>query len=116
MEGKKKKKLLRSHAGHEKPHGLRVHNNKKSHGQKKNKKWPTIIYFFPDDFGLIRSPVIQEKNSHIAKKRYTSRIVANVCFFFFFLAHFHFPASGQAVVTGVIPSPSPILAFIFYRA
>ena len=25
--------------------------------------------------------------------------------FFFFFAHFHFPASGQAVVTGVIPSP-----------
>ena len=26
-------------------------------------------------------------------------------FFFFFSAHFYFPASGQAVVTGVIPSP-----------
>ena len=30
-----------------------------------------------------------------------------ICFFFiyFFYAHFHFPASGQAVVTGIIPSP-----------
>ena len=33
--------------------------------------------------------------------------------FFFFLAHFHFPASGQAVVTGVIPSPPRFLPSIF---
>ena len=25
----------------------------------------------------------------------------------FFVSHFHFPASGQAVVTGVVPSPPP---------
>ena len=37
-------------------------------------------------------------------------------FFFFFFAHFYFPASGQAVVTGVVPSPLPVLAFNFYRA
>ena len=37
-------------------------------------------------------------------------------FFFFFFAHFHFPASGQAVVTGVIPSPPRFLPSIFYRA
>ena len=29
----------------------------------------------------------------------------------FFFAYFYFPASGQAVVTGVVPSPPPILAF-----
>ena len=34
-------------------------------------------------------------------------------FLFFFLAHFHFPASGQAVVTGVIPSPPRFLPSIF---
>ena len=34
-------------------------------------------------------------------------------FFFFFLAHFHFTASGQAVVTGVIPSPPRFLPSIF---
>ena len=34
-------------------------------------------------------------------------------FFFFFFAHFHFPASGQAVVTGVIPSPPRFLPTIF---
>ena len=34
-------------------------------------------------------------------------------FFFFFLAHFYFPASGQAVVTGVIPSPPRFLPSIF---
>ena len=33
--------------------------------------------------------------------------------FFFFSAHFHFPASGQAVVTGVIPSPPRFLPSIF---
>ena len=31
----------------------------------------------------------------------------------FFFAHFHFPASGQAVVTGVIPSPPRFLPSIF---
>ena len=34
-------------------------------------------------------------------------------FFFFFFAHFHFPASGQAVVTGVNPSPPRFLPSIF---
>ena len=35
-----------------------------------------------------------------------------ILFFFFFCAHFHFPASGQAVVTGVIPSPPRFLPSI----
>ena len=34
-------------------------------------------------------------------------------FFSFFFAHFHFPASGQAVVTGVVPSPPRFLPSIF---
>ena len=33
--------------------------------------------------------------------------------FFFFFAHFYFPASGQAVDTGVIPSPPRFLPSIF---
>ena len=33
--------------------------------------------------------------------------------YIFFLAHFHFPASRQAVVTGVIPSPPRFLPSIF---
>ena len=33
-------------------------------------------------------------------------------FLFFFFAHFHFPASGQAVETGVIPSPPRFLPSI----
>ena len=38
-------------------------------------------------------------------------------FFFFFFAHFDLPASGQAVVTGVIPSPPRFLPsnFIAHR-
>ena len=34
-------------------------------------------------------------------------------FFFFFFTHFHFPASGQAVVTGVAPSPPRFLPSLF---
>ena len=34
-------------------------------------------------------------------------------FFFFFFAHFYLPASGQAVVTGVVPSPPRFLPSIF---
>ena len=33
--------------------------------------------------------------------------------FFFFLAHFYFPASGQAVDTGVVPFPPRFLPLIF---
>ena len=37
-----------------------------------------------------------------------------ICFFF---KHIYFAASGQAVVTGVVPFPPPlVLAFKFYRA
>ena len=35
---------------------------------------------------------------------------------FFFFTHFCSPGSGQVVVTGVVPSPPPVLAFNFYRA
>ena len=34
-------------------------------------------------------------------------------FILFFFAHFYFPTSGQAVVTGVVPSPRRFLPFIF---
>ena len=34
-------------------------------------------------------------------------------FFFFFRTSFHFPASGQAVVTGVVPSSPRFLPSIF---
>ena len=35
-----------------------------------------------------------------------------VAFFFFFFSHFYFPASGQAVVTGVVPSSPRFLPSI----
>ena len=35
---------------------------------------------------------------------------------FIYFAHFYFPASGQAVVTGVVPFPPLVLDFNFYRA
>ena len=34
-------------------------------------------------------------------------------FFFLFLSQFHLPASGQAVVTGVVPSPPRFMSSIF---
>ena len=37
----------------------------------------------------------------------------SISIFFFFFALFHFPASGQAVVTGSIPSPPRFLPSIF---
>ena len=37
-------------------------------------------------------------------------------YLFMFSHTFYFPASGQAVVTGVVPPPPPVLAFNFYRA
>ena len=37
-------------------------------------------------------------------------------FFAFFFSHFYFPASGQAVVTGVVPSPPRFLPSTFFRA
>ena len=40
----------------------------------------------------------------------------NPCCTFFFFPHFYIPASGQAVVTGVVPCSPPVLAFNFYRA
>ena len=33
--------------------------------------------------------------------------------FCFFFSHFYFPASGQAVVTDLVPSSPPVLAFNF---
>ena len=50
--------------------------------------------------------------------RYIAKIVRKRKFgrFFFFFSHFYFPASGQAVVTGAVPSSPPVHAFNFYRA
>ena len=46
-----------------------------------------------------------------SKNRYRTTIF--FFFFFFFFAYFYFPASGQAVVTGVIPSPPRFLPSFF---
>ena len=45
-----------------------------------------------------------------------NQVMVSSATFFFFFAHIYFPASGQAVVAGVVPFPPPVLAFIFYRA
>ena len=44
-------------------------------------------------------------------KRYCRKVLP-----FFFLLFPYLPASGQAVVTVVVPSPPPVLDFIFFRA
>ena len=47
---------------------------------------------------------------NLPERRHTSKYIYIYIFFF---AHFYFPASGQAVVTGVIPSPPRFLPSIF---
>ena len=44
--------------------------------------------------------------------RWAPSIRRSFYIYFFFYAHFHFPAYGQAVVTGVIPSPPRFLPSI----
>ena len=44
---------------------------------------------------------------------YDTSVYYFLFFFFFFFAHFYFPASGQAVVTGVVPSPPRFLPSLF---
>ena len=46
------------------------------------------------------------------KPRFTGRGVGS---FFFFLSHFYFPASGQAVVKGVVPPPPRYLPSFLSR-
>ena len=44
-------------------------------------------------------------------------VIPGGIFFIVFFAHFYFPDSGQAVVTGdVVPYSPPVLAFDSYRA
>ena len=50
--------------------------------------------------------------SRFHTQSYTDRLRC-IFFFFFFSSHFYFPASGQAVVTGVVPSPPRFLPSIF---
>ena len=42
-------------------------------------------------------------------------VFVSFCFIFFF-SRFYLPASGQAVVISVVPSPPRFLPSIFYRA
>ena len=60
-----------------------------------------------------KSPTsLQTLNLHQLLLITTLVVISEVCMFFFF-SHFHFPASGQAVVTGVVPSPPRFLPSIF---
>ena len=43
----------------------------------------------------------------------TGKLTRATVEFFFCFAHFYFPASGQAVVTGAVPSPPRFLPSIF---
>ena len=71
-------------------------------------------------FALSREPrKLQQSVAEVGKRPSIPRAAARchrmffLCFFFFFFAHAYFPASGQAAVTGVVPSPtSPCLQFL----
>ena len=42
-----------------------------------------------------------------------NRVICVFVYIYIYFAHFYFPASGQAVVTGVVPSPPRFLPSIF---
>ena len=65
---------------------------------------------------MYRVPGTAAPETRGSRLEYVQRVLVSYStffFFFFFSAHFHFPASGQAVVTGVIPSPPRFLPSIF---
>ena len=52
--------------------------------------------------------------AHLYKLRYSPALhFIRVPVLLFFFSHFYFPASGQAVVTGVVPSPPRFLPTVF---
>ena len=65
--------------------------------------------------GICRSRVVNEVIDSMTKRFFfvpPSPSLPKRYFFVFVLAHFYFPASGQAVVTGVVPSPPRFLPSI----
>ena len=50
-------------------------------------------------------------SSEIRTSKY--KLCRHLFFLFFFLSHFYFPASGQAVVSGVVPPPPRYVPSVF---
>ena len=64
---------------------------------------------------VVYYPAPDPYNDENLKPRQNTRSTTLRCTFFslvFFFSHFYFPASGQAVVTGVVPSPPRFLPSI----
>ena len=57
--------------------------------------------------------LVRQEFSALKRRHIPDRPDEYFFFFFFFFTHIYFPASGQAVVTGVVPSPLRFLPFIF---
>ena len=64
--------------------------------------------FRPSDFFVVFLAYIL----HGSRLRFDPSLASQPKFFFFFFAHFYFPSSGQAVVTGIVPSPPRFLPSI----
>ena len=75
---------------------------------------PVCVFRPGDSTRQIRPQKISKSPSNfMARCERETRIRARYNTFFFFFAHFYFPASGQTVVTGVVPSPPPFLPSVF---
>ena len=56
------------------------------------------------------------RNTASTYEQYRTQGTSTFFFFSFFWSHVYFPASGQAVVSGVVPFSPPVRAFSFDRA
>ena len=55
--------------------------------------------------------VTRHRNEHTMEVHPTVLKNSRMTIYLFFSSYFHIPASGQAVVAGVVPPPPPVLAF-----
>ena len=73
------------------------------------KLWDVVHVSLP--FRLATPPGLQV--THIPKGNLVCLLVVCIYIYIFFFSHFYLPASGQAVVTGVVPFPPRFLPSIF---
>ena len=86
---------------------LEVRPDELSHGQRKQLQ--RTFWVSPQ----LWSDVVRNALAHECYLRRFTREYIYIYIDIFFFAHFYFPASGQAVVTGVIPFPPRFLPSIF---
>ena len=81
-----------------------------SHGSKSKSHGSNMSAYVPWSIGWSLVPRTFPRMSLCF---FTGTVCSIIVFFCFFFSHFYSPASGQAVVTGVVPSPPRFLPSIF---